>query len=231
MTFQPSVPPVPPASPASPTPSGVLAGGQTYNPELAARTLQGARAQRSELRNQLERLEDKRGDLRDELNSDEMRNELRPGIEARIKEVDGRISELEAQIAKADLAVAEAAAVPGATYEPPPPPRSGPPDEIIAIPIVFTIFVLFPIAVAYSRRLWKKASTVVGPVPQEVRDRLDQLGDAVDSIAIEVERIGEGQRFVTKVMTENGRALGAGAAQPLPVPPAHAERVGVRQGG
>ena len=37
----------------------------------------------------------------------------------------------------------------------------------------------------------------------------------MDSIAIEVERIGEGQRFVTRVLSENGRALGAGAALPI----------------
>jgi len=208
-----------------------LAGGQTYNPELAARTLEGAREKRSELKNQLDGLEDKRGDLRNELRSDETQAAERPGIEARVKEIDARIADLDAQVAKADLAVAEAAAVPGATYQPPRPPRSGPPDDVyVAVPVVFTLFVLFPIAFAYARRIWKKTATVVGPVPQEVRDRLDQLGDAVDSIAIEVERIGEGQRFVTKVMTENSRALGAGAAQAIPVPQAHAERVGARPG-
>ncbi len=226
MPFQPPAPPTPPSAPA---PTGVLAGGQTYSPDLAALVLEGARAKRSELKNQLDQLEDKRGDLRNELNSDEMRAELRPGIEARIKEIDVRISDLDAQIAKADVAVAEAIQTPGATTEPPTPPRNGPPEEVfIVVPVVFTMFVLFPIAFAYSRRLWKKAATVIGPVPQEVRDRLDQLGDAVDSIAIEVERIGEGQRFVTKVMTENGRALGVGAAQPIPVPQAQAERVGAR---
>jgi hypothetical protein len=70
---------------------------------------------------------------------------------------------------------------------------------------------------------------MVPPVPTEIRDRLEQLGQSVESIALEVERIGEGQRFMTKVMTESGRALGAGAAQPIPV--AQADRMGVgRQG-
>jgi hypothetical protein len=36
----------------------------------------------------------------------------------------------------------------------------------------------------------------------------------VDTIAVEVERISEGQRFVTKILTERERpALGAGAAE------------------
>ena len=32
--------------------------------------------------------------------------------------------------------------------------------------------------------------------------RFDRLEQAVDAIAIEVERVSEGQRFVTKVLTE-----------------------------
>jgi hypothetical protein len=89
---------------------------------------------------------------------------------------------------------------------------------VTAVSIVFTLFVLFPIAFAYSRRLWKKGATVIAPVPREVTDRLEQMGQAVESIAIEVERIGEGQRFLTKVMSEQNRQLGAGAAQPIQVP-------------
>jgi hypothetical protein len=35
-------------------------------------------------------------------------------------------------------------------------------------------------------------------------DRLSHLEQSVDAVAIEVERIGEGQRFMTRVMTGNG---------------------------
>lgn len=183
-------------------------------------------SQRSELRRQVERLESRRDDLVRELASENTPAAAKPGIEARLKEIDARISATEQQLATADQAVANAAALPGATVDPPRAPRDGPPEEIIAIPIVFTIFVLFPIAIAYSRRLWKRAATVVSPVPQEVVNRLEQLGQSVESIALEVERIGEGQRFVTKVMSEGNRQIGIGAAQPIPVPQAHAERVG-----
>ncbi len=55
-------------------------------------------------------------------------------------------------------------------------------------------------------------------IAQALVDRLTRLDQAVDTIAIEVERISEGQRFLTKVMTENGaRALGPGPAQPVEV--------------
>jgi hypothetical protein len=40
---------------------------------------------------------------------------------------------------------------------------------------------------------------------------------AVEATSLEVERIGEGQRFLTKLFTEGegARSLGAGAAQPI----------------
>jgi hypothetical protein len=40
---------------------------------------------------------------------------------------------------------------------------------------------------------------------------------AVEATAVEVERIGEGQRFLTRLFTEGegARAIGAGAAQPI----------------
>jgi predicted TPR repeat methyltransferase len=40
----------------------------------------------------------------------------------------------------------------------------------------------------------------------EIADRLGKLDNAVDSMAVEVERISEGQRFVTKLLAERGTA-------------------------
>lgn len=38
-------------------------------------------------------------------------------------------------------------------------------------------------------------------------DRMQHLEEAVDAIALEMERIGEGQRFVTKLLVERNQAL------------------------
>ncbi len=185
----------------------------------AADVYTATRNQRKELRTQLETLEEKRQDLVNQLGNDETTEAVRTSITRRLTEIDARISAVDAQVAQADAAVAAAAAVPGAIVEPPPYRRSGPPDEVFAIPIVFTLAVLMPISIAYARRIWKRGATVIAPVPREVQDKLDQLSDAVESIGLEVERIGEGQRFITKVFSEqSGRSLGAGAAQAIPVP-------------
>ena len=188
-------------------------------PTSAADVYVGAKNQRSELRNQLENLEEKRRDLSRQLSDNETKGDAKVGIEARLKDVDAQITSVDQQLALANAAVAKAASLPGAIVAPPPYVRRGPPDEVFAIPIVFTLAVLMPIAIAYSRRIWKKGATVIAPVPNEVRQRLEQLGEAVESIGLEVERIGEGQRFMTRVLTEhNAKGLGAGAAQPIAVP-------------
>ncbi|WP_156799053.1 hypothetical protein [Gemmatimonas aurantiaca] len=218
--FQPAPPPAPPAPQPIEFPVTIQQPGAVGAQEV----YEGMVAQRKELRNQLDRLEDQRRDLSNELRSENITTSDRTGVEARLKETDARISSVEGQIAQADLAVAKAAAIPGAIVERPPIQRDGPPEELVAIPIVFIMFVLGPLAIAYARRIWKRGATVIAPVPREVHDRLDQMAQSIESIAIETERIGEGQRFLTRVMSEQNR-LGAGPAQPIAVPVAEHEQV------
>lgn len=209
--------PSPPA-PTAPPITGALPVTVPVDGAAPPAVLKAMEAQRSELRNQLDRVQDQRNDLASSLKAEDITQPDRDGLAARLNAADARLSSLEQQLAQADLAVAKAAAVPGAVVEPPRQPESGPPEGVVAIFIVFTLFVLCPIAVAYARRLWKRGATVVAPVPHEVTDRLEQMGQMVESIALEVERIGEGQRFLTRVMSDQSRQLGAGAAQPIQVP-------------
>ena len=182
----------------------------------AADVYTAARNSRKELRNQLESLEGKRQELTRELSDGGTADAAKAGLTARIKELDARIVSADQAIAQADAAVAAAASIPGAIVEPPPYQRQGPPEEIFAIPIVFTLVVLMPIAIAYARRIWKRSVTVVAPVPRELQEKLQQLTESVESIGLEVERIGEGQRFITKVFTDtNARLLNQGSAQPI----------------
>jgi len=211
--MQPSPPPVPTVQ-GNELPVTISTDGAS--PTAVLRAME---AQRSELRGQLERMQEQRNEIARWLKAEDMTAPDRDGLAARLKETDARISNIEGQIAQADLAVAKAAAVPGAVVETPPPDTraNDQMDAITAVSICFTLFVLCPIAIAYARRLWKRGSTVIAPVPHEVTDRLEQMGQAVESIAIEVERIGEGQRFLTSVLRDPSRQLGVGAAQPIAV--------------
>jgi len=84
----------------------------------------------------------------------------------------------------------------------------------IAMTAIISIFVVFPIVIAIARVIWKKTSEPSRPRALEsdqVMRRLEALQNTVEAMAIEVERISEGQRFVTKIMSEREKqSLGAG---------------------
>jgi hypothetical protein len=79
------------------------------------------------------------------------------------------------------------------------PPQVVPMLGIIGVTLVFCV-VGFPLARAIAR--WIDRRGVAPTVPREVTARLEAIEQAVESIAIEVERISEGQRFATKLLTE-----------------------------
>lgn len=60
--------------------------------------------------------------------------------------------------------------------------------------------VFYPLVRAWARRLESKNATAV-PLAA-VEERLDRIERSVESIAVEVERVSEGQRFVTKLLAE-----------------------------
>jgi hypothetical protein len=169
--------------------------------------------QRKELANQLENLEEKHRDLARQLADPATEKAVKSGLEVRVAELDKRISEVDKQLANADQAVAKAASVPGAVVDPPPQPRNGPPEEVFVLAGMFIVVVFFPLSIALARRIWKRSAAAVAAFPQDLAERLTRIDQSMDSIAIEVERIGEGQRFVTRVMSESGRALAGGGQQ------------------
>ncbi|HEX5970581.1 MAG TPA: hypothetical protein VFY85_01575 [Gemmatimonadaceae bacterium] len=189
----------------TPPPPPTIAGTQVQVvgvPTSPTAVYQGYVAQRSELRDQLEGLQDQRRELSRQLQDPMVTGADRTGLESHIATIDARIGVLEVQIAAADADVAKAAAVPGAVVPEPPYVRPGPPEEVFVLSGIFIVVVLFPLTIAYARRLWRRGAATVTAIPHELMDRLTRLDQAVDSIAVEVERIGEGQRFVTRVLAE-----------------------------
>jgi hypothetical protein len=57
-----------------------------------------------------------------------------------------------------------------------------------------------PLVRAYSKKM--EAESKNPRVPSEVVDRLERMEQAIEAVAIEVERISEGQRFTTKLLSE-----------------------------
>jgi hypothetical protein len=80
------------------------------------------------------------------------------------------------------------------------------PGEVIGILGSLTIVgaVLFPIARALAKRI--EGRVPVAQVAPATDARLDRIEHAVEAIAVEVERISEGQRFTTKLLAERSPA-------------------------
>jgi hypothetical protein len=88
---------------------------------------------------------------------------------------------------------------------------------VIFVPItlfIATAVVLAPLARAFAKRIEGRGTAQ--HIPSEVTDRLERMEQAIDSIAIEVERISEGQRFTTRLLSEATAAgtLPSGPRQP-----------------
>jgi len=64
-----------------------------------------------------------------------------------------------------------------------------------------------PIARAYARKLDAQAKNP--GVPLEVTSRLERMEQAIEAVAIEIERISEGQRFTTRLLSEGKPAAPA----------------------
>ena len=76
---------------------------------------------------------------------------------------------------------------------------------IIALASIPIIVIGLPLARAYARRMEQPTQSLPS-VPPEVTARLERMEQALDTIALEVERISEGQRFTTKLLSNRGES-------------------------
>jgi hypothetical protein len=176
----------------------------------AQSVFEAARASRNELKRQLDALISQRHDFLRELEDHQVEGPATTGMQTRITQLDARIAKLDLDIAAADAAVAAAAAVPGAVVEQPPGfMRNGPPEALMYMIPTFMFVAFMPIVIAVTRRIWRRGNAPVqAALPSDLADRLSRLEAMGETTALEVERIGEGQRFVTRLLTERGeRAL------------------------
>jgi hypothetical protein len=81
-------------------------------------------------------------------------------------------------------------------------------DIIIPIAGMITGIVMvlgFPLVVVQARKLWMRDSSAIRQSSPDTDHRLERIEQAIDAMAVEVERIAEGQRFVTKLLADRGQ--------------------------
>lgn len=200
----PAAPPVPPVPEVPQVPTGVKVGEAILAPNarpVTAADVEALRAKRSELSRQISSAQGRRKDVVQELRRADASS--RPGLEQRLAVLDGRIVQLEQDIAENGRALAAAPLDLAAEESASEPQRYGPftSGQLTGITIVGTITVLMPLALAAARAMLVRARNPK-PAPQllESAARLERMEQAIDAVAVEVERISEGQRFVTQLM-------------------------------
>jgi len=169
---------------------------------------------RREIENQISEVESSREEIASQLRRPDLSDADKAGLKQRLATMDQRLVSLDLQKTEADAAVAKQAAVPGSIVPEQQPQRNGPPDEVYFLTGMFFVIVLLPLTIAYARRIWRRGAPPA--LPQEIYDRFTRVEQSLDTIAIETERVGEGQRFITRMLSQQAdRALGAGAAEPV----------------
>jgi hypothetical protein len=86
-----------------------------------------------------------------------------------------------------------------------------PPDTIIAAVATIAIVAIVASCLRSMMKMYVERGGGGAPIPhedlKEIRDGLGQLQQAVDAMAIEVERLSEGQRFTTKLFADHVREV------------------------
>jgi len=228
-------PPQAPARPAPPVGAGpVIQGVPTPTPSpmtisfgpgsdvitiptpRTARDIDALKARREELSSQLQSVDSRRSKLISQLKQTSDPTAIQ-GLEARLSLLDSRQLQLESDIQQtgqqltspaAGLLASTAAPVFGGLGQ----------RDVMTLSVLSILFIFFPLAAGAARAMWKRSSRPA-PAPAvftETAQRLERLEASVDAIAVEIERISEGQRFVTKLLSEGQPApmLSAGPRTP-----------------
>ena len=215
-------PPAPPAPPAAPLviteQNGVTVvsfGDQQLVVPRTEAEVQGLRTKLELIEDQLEQTTERRDELAQALRNGQA-DEAKAGIQSRIAVLDESILQLEKEKAAIDRALISTPSelLSNAIVIDERPDYNGWVDEDEA---TFWAFFAFGVGVIGTmvasrirRRMKKKGASATAAAVMAVDPRIDKLTEAVDAIAEEVERIGEGQRFVTNLLADRRETVAAG---------------------
>ena len=218
-----------PAAPATPRPISITTVGadgkaQTISIPKTQAEVDALVRQRDEISNQLTNVNERRQELVSEIRASPD-GVARTGLEDRLRILDQRLIQLESDLAITgrQLAGAPADLVAFAQRDTPTPVSrsSGDWEEGLMTGGFFTLLAVgvYTLIRRYRRRKQPKKRT--SELPSDSAQRLERLEQGMEAIAIEIERVSEGQRFVTKLLSESPQPVGLNSriAQPEAVEP------------
>ena len=163
------------------------------------------KSRHEELSNQLENLTERREELTEGIHGRSGAD--REGVESRIKALDVQIQSLEKEVSDVGLQVAAAAPAVISVPEPRVIYRGYGDEDLVGAGFIgagIAVFLCLPLIIrAIRRRRWVPAGASTSTqTPAIGAERIDRMENAIESIAVEIERVSENQRFMTRLMTE-----------------------------
>lgn len=171
---------------------------------LTNREMDAIRERRSDISSQLTSAMDRRNNMIEEMN--EAPAAAQQGYLGQIQLLDQRIVAIERDMEESGRMLRTGLTVDNGTPLVAQPDRGFEgmsEDAQIAIGVSFSLFFLLPLAIGMTRLMWRRARRKDTARPSPENDaRMERLEQAVDAIAIEIERVGESQRYQQKVLAE-----------------------------
>jgi hypothetical protein len=174
---------------------------QVGPPRPSAAEYNVLKAREKELNDQRSNVEDRRNEL-----SQQVQQKIgadRIGIESRVSILDQRLAQIESDLASVGRDLA--ATAPASIAEQPPQIRYRGYDDgdmagagFAGVAVTIALFIPFLIR-SFRRRRHVQPST---PQPAIDGERVERMEQAIDTIAVEIERVSENQRFMTRLLTE-----------------------------
>jgi hypothetical protein len=214
----------PPAPAAPQVPTFVIRGPTTAPTSVSQWIIPRTPAERATLEAQRELLSSQILNVRERRNTiarayERSSGASRSGLEQQLRVLDDRIMQLEQDLAESGRVLYQSPVLSTSTGVPRPFANLSN-GQMTGISVIFILFVLGPLAGSLGRLMWRRsAKPATPPGWGDAAQRLERLEQAVDTIAVEMERVSEGQRFITKLMTQNGvpTAGASGGASPASV--------------
>jgi len=162
-------------------------------------------ARREQLNDQLQNVTDRRNDIIEQMRT--VPKEAMPGLQAQLNVLDARVLQLENDLALTGREIAGSSPqLISMADMPSNEDTNGSFDDGVGAGIGGTFVVMTALLFVMWRR-WRKSPMNRAPRLQSAdSERLQRLEQGMDAVAIEIERISEGQRFVTKLLSDQRSA-------------------------
>ena len=178
-------------------------GSQVITPPTSHDEMMALIAQRQALTAQVDRISERRDGIVEQLRS--APEPAQAGMQAELKLLDQQVIQAQTDLANVERAISQTTnpsliSMAGERDEPSI-DNSSFADGVAAGG--FSVLFFMSALLVFLRRRWRKGGTRQPLMLSADSERLQRLEQGMDTMAVEIERISEGQRFVTRLMTES----------------------------